>query len=180
MAQTAEQSDLSRAMNLSGSLYVRESHQLPNVETYDGYIECEIVLVRSVDPLEASHNKSVTVGLRLRIEEEYSDRSAYVDVDEAEGLLASLKFLVSDGANLLNSPLVEGITNTVRSSEVHYTTKEKMTLAAFEDRGGDLRFAIKISARADWALLVPAGVGVFESNLSRVIDAGRRADGAAS
>ena len=125
------------------------------------------MLVRIVDPLGELYDKSdVTVGLRLRIEEEYSDRSAYVDVDEAEGLLASLQLLASDGADLLTSPLVEGITDTERSSEVHYTTKEKTILAAFEDRRGNLRFAIKIRAGADWAYLVPAGVGVLESNLS--------------
>ena len=178
LAETAELSELSKAMSSSGTLYVREFHRLPNVATLGGSssIECEIVLVRIVDPREEfPEDNNVTVGLRLSIEEEYRDQAAYVDVDEAGGLLASLRLISIDGKELLASPLVDGITDTERSTEVQYTTREKTILAAFVNRGGNLRFAMKINSGADWAFLAPAGVDVLESNLARAVEVGRLA-----
>ncbi len=178
LSETAEQSDLSKAMSSSGTLFVREFHRLPDVATLgsSSSIECEIVLVRIVDTAEDyPDDDAVTVGLRFSIEEEYRDQTAYVDVDEAGGLLASLQLISIDGKELLTSPLVDGITDTERSTEVHYTTREKTTLAAFVDRGGNLRYAMKIDSGADWALLEPEGVDVLESNLARVVEVGRLA-----
>ena len=178
LAQTAEQSGLSQVLKASGTLFVRETHSLPGVATIGTSppIECEVVIVRVLAPLATlSTEETTTVGLQLSIEEEYSERSAYVDIEEAEGLLASLKIISSKGMDILTSPLIDGIEQTERSSEIHYTTKEKISLGAFNYRG-DLRFALKISSLADWALLTPHGADTLASNLSRAVEIGRMAD----
>ena len=110
-----------------------------------------------------------TIGIRLEIEEEYSERSAYVDLEEAEGLLASLRRISSEGMAILTTPMADGIDGMERSSEIHYTTKEDITLAAFEHRGV-LRYALEISSLADWAVLREEGVRTLEANLSRAIE----------
>ena len=178
LAQTAEQSDLSQVLKASGTLFVRESHSLPDVATVGGSrpIQCEVMIVRVLAPLATlSTEDTTTVGLKLSIEEEYSERSAYIDIEEAEGLLASLKIISREGMDILASPLVDGIEQTQRSSEIHYTTKEKISLGAYNYRG-DLRFALKISSLADWALLTPHGADTLAANLSRAIDIGRISD----
>ena len=179
LAQTAEESDLSQVLKASGTLFVRETHSLPNVATIGSSapIECDVVIVRVLAPLTLStlstlsKEDSTTVGLQLSIEEEYSERSAYIDMEEAEGLLASLRIISREGISILTSPLVDGIEETQRSSEIHYTTKEKISLGAFDYRG-HLRFALKISSQADWALLTPHGADTLADNLSRAVEIG--------
>ena len=181
LEQTAEESDLSQVLKASGTLFVRETHSLPNVATIGSSapIECDVVIVRVLAPLTTlstlSKEDSTTVGLQLSIEEEYSERSAYIDMEEAEGLLASLRIISREGISILTSPLVDGIEETQRSSEIHYTTKEKISLGAFNYRG-DLRFALKISSQADWALLTPHGADTLADNLSRAVEIGDIAD----
>ena len=178
LAQTAEESDLSQVLKASGTLFVRETHSLPNVATIGSSapIECDVVIVRVLAPLTTlSKEDSTTVGLQLSIKEEYSERSAYIDMEEAEGLLASLRIISREGISILTSPLVDGIEETQRSSEIHYTTKEKISLGAFNYRG-DLRFALKISSQADWALLTPHGADTLADNLSRAVEIGDIAD----
>ena len=175
LAQTVEQSALSQVLKTSGTLFVRETHSLPEIATVGSSppIECNVVIVRILAPLATlSTEDTTTVGLQLRIEEEYSERSAYVDIDEAEGLLASLKIISDEGMAILAAPLIDAIEQPERSSEIHYTTKEKISLGAFNYRG-NLRFALKISSLADWALLTPHGADTLASNLSRAVDIGR-------
>ena len=176
LAQTAEQqSDLSQVLKTSGTLFVREIHNLPAITTIGDSknIECDVVIVRILSPLSTlSKEDTTTVGLRLTIEEEYSERSAYIDVDEAEGLLASLTIMSNEGMDILTSPLVEGIEHGRRSSEIHYTTKEEVSLGAFDYRG-NLRFALKISSLADWVLLHPHGAAQLVTNLHLAINIGR-------
>ena len=175
---------MSQVLKASGTLFVRETHSLPNVATIGSSapIECDVVIVRVLAPLTTlstlstlSKEDSTTVGLQLSIEEEYSERSAYIDMEEAEGLLASLRIISREGISILTSPLVDGIEETQRSSEIHYTTKEKISLGAFNYRG-DLRFALKISSQADWALLTPHGADTLADNLSRAVEIGDIAD----
>ena len=83
--------------------------------------------------------------------------------------------ILGDAMSILNSPLVERMEQTNRSAEIHYTTKEKISLGAFDYRG-NLRFVLKISAVADWALLTPDGAETLASNLSLVADIGRIAE----
>ena len=174
LSQTAEQSDVSQVLKASGTLFIREIHSLADVETVAGAsIRCKVVIVRVLEPLAAlSKEDTTTVGLQFSLKEEYSERSAYVDIEEAEGLLASLRVILSEGMAILKSPLVDGIDQTNRSAEIHYTTKEKISLGAFDYRG-NLRFALKISSLADWALLTPNGTDTLASNLSLVADIAR-------
>ena len=170
LSQVAEQSDVSKILKASGTLYVRESYDLPGIITTAGdTVECEVVIVKVLVGKDAISPSVTTVGIRLEIEEEYSERSAYIDLEEAEGLLASLRRISSEGMAILTTPMVDEIDGMERSSEIHYTTKEDITLAAFEHRGV-LRYALKISSLADWAILREEGVRTLETNLSRAIE----------
>ena len=176
LAKTAEQSDLSQVLKASGTLFVREIHSLPVITTIGDSesIKCDVVIVRILAPLATlSKEDTTTVGLQLTIEEEYAERSAYIDLDEAEGLLASLTIMSNEGMDIVTSPLVERFGLGRRSSEIHYTTKERVSIGAFDYRG-DLRFALKISSLADWELLTPNGADRLASNLQVAIDIGGR------
>jgi hypothetical protein len=170
LSQVAEQSDVSKILQASGTLYVRESYDLSDITTTGGApVECEVVIVKVLVGKDALSPSVTTVGIRLVIEEEYSERSAYIDMEEVEGLLASLRRISSEGMSILTTPMVDGINSTERSSEIHYTTKEEITLAAFDHRGV-LRYALKISSLAEWAILTEVGVRTLDANLSRAIE----------
>ena len=171
LAQTTEQSDVSKILRASGTLYVRESYQLVDVATTGANpIEFEVVILKTLVAKDVlSPSATTTVGVRLEIEEEYSERSAYLDIEEAEGLLASLRKISSEGMAILTTPVADGIERAARSSEIHYTTKEEISMGAFVRRGV-LIFALKVSSRAEWAILAERGVRALETNLSRAIE----------
>ena len=168
-SQAIEQSDLSKILKASGTLYLRSGFDLPGIRTTSGhFIQFEVVVVKVLAGKEALRESGPTVGVAFRIEEEYADRTASIDMDEVEGLLASLRAISSEGLSILTTSIVEGLEN---DAEIHYTTKEDIRLGAFE-LDGKLRYGLQIGTRADWAILshLSDGVTVLEQNLSRAIE----------
>ena len=167
--QAVEESDLSKMLKASGTLYLRSVFDLRGIPTTSGhFIQFDVVVVKVLAGKEALRASGSTVGVVFRIEEEYSDRTASIDIDEVEGLLASLRAISSEGISILTTPIVEGLGS---NAEIHYTTKEDITLAAFES-DGKLRYGLKIGSRADWAILshLSDGITILEQNLSRAIE----------
>ncbi len=159
-----QQSGISKALRSAGSLLLRETHKLPTVETANGpEVTCTVMVLR--DLLAKGRTKDITtVGIGFSIKEEYSERSAFIDMEEASGLLASIQKLSIEGQKILDSPIVGDVLGSTRSAEIHYTTKEKVTLAAFS-YDGTLSFALKVSSLADWAILTTAGSARPKRNL---------------
>lgn len=163
-----EQSDVSKMLKTSGNLYVRESHELSRIETARGSdIECEVMIIKNLLVGGAASNE-MTAGVRLSVKEEYSERSAFLDIDEAKGLLASIKKINAEGLTIIGTPLAAESAGIERSSEIHYTTKENVSLGAFASKG-TLTFALKVSSLADWAILSANGRATLESNLEQAV-----------
>jgi hypothetical protein len=170
----SEQSTVSKMLKTSGNLFVRESHDLAKVETARGSdIECDVMIIKNLLAGGVSSDK-MTAGVRLSVKEEYSERSAFLDIDEAKGLLASLKKIGAEGLSIIGTPLAPESPGVARSSEIHYTTKEQVSLGAFA-RKGSLMFALKVSSLADWAILTDAGRATLESNLEKAIEIAKAA-----
>ena len=169
-----EESGLSRILRTSGLLAVRESHTLKDVPTVKSKITCELMVVRNLLSEElAGKEESLTIGLILKSKEEYSTRTANIDPEEIDGLIASIELIQSKGMEFLSAssvPQEYELAGTVinSSSEIHYRTKEGLILAAFENRGS-LTFGIKVSSTADWELLKSTGsnpgIEILLSNL---------------
>ena len=162
LASQAEESELSRILKSSGTLLLRESHYLPDVAVVRGNdVECRVLIVRNL--LEASGSE-VHVGFVLEVEEDYSDRSAYVDPDEIEAFIASIEYINQHGTSTLTNPMTQHSRDTGVSSEIHYTTKDGTVLAAILSYG-KLMFGLKVSSLADWTFLTDSGVATLLSNL---------------
>ena len=161
------QSDVSMILKKSGSLYLRETHYLSDIESFsDSNIECEVLIVK--DLLNSDKNNNImAVGIQLSIEEEYSERNAFINIEEGRGILASLDKIINDGLAILETPIVNN--DDKISSEIHYATKEDVRIAAFINRG-TLRFGIKITSLADWAIITEEGIKSLKSNLQKAID----------
>jgi len=163
-----EQSDVSKMLKTSGNLYVRESHELSRIETARGSdIECEVMIIKNLLTGGVASNE-LTAGVRLSVKEEYSERSAFLDIDEAKGLLASLKKINAEGLAIIGTPIAPESAGVERSSEIHYTTKENVSLGAFASKGA-LTFALKVSSLADWTILTASGRTTLESNLEQAV-----------
>ena len=164
LAAQAEESELSRILKTSGSLLLRESHYLPDVAVVHGNdIKCRVLVVRNLLEVSGS-GREVYVGFVLAIEEEYSERSAYVDPDEIEAFIASIEYIQQNGTATLTQPMAGHTRDTRVSSEIHYTTKDGTVLAAILS-GGKLLFGLRVSNLADWVFLTDAGVSSLLSNL---------------
>lgn len=164
LASQAEESELSRILKTSGTLLLRESHYLPDVAVVRGNdIECRVLVVRNLLSISGS-GREVYVGFVLEVEEEYSERSAYVDPDEIEAFIASIEYIQQNGTTALTQPMTGHTRDTGVSSEIHYTTKDGTVLAAILS-GGKLLFGLKVSSLAEWTFLSDAGVSVLLSNL---------------
>jgi len=165
LASVGEQeSEMSRILKSSGSLLLRESHYLPDVETRAANdIECRVLVVKNLLSL-GGNSVGVAVGLVLTIEEKYSEQTAYIDPDEVDGLIASIEFIERDGAAVLSAPITSNPAETGVSSEIHFTTKDGTVLAVFLS-SGQLVYGIKVTRSADWALLSEAGRRTLLANL---------------
>jgi len=169
LASAEQESEMSRILRRAGSLLLRESHYLPTIETMSGEdIEARILVAK--DLLGAVTGADVVVvGLVLSIEEEYSERTAYIDEDEIDGLIASLEYLEQYGAAVLSSPLATSTGETGVSSEIHFTTKDGMVLGVLWS-SGRLLYAVKVTSLADWAFLSDEGRSTLLSNLRSAQD----------
>ncbi|MBA7561404.1 hypothetical protein ES708_03042 [subsurface metagenome] len=159
-----QESELSKIMKGSGTLSIRESHNLKPIPTASGKdIECEIMVLQFLSAGK-SREDNVIVGLVLSRKEEYSTRTANIDPDEIDGFIASLDIIAKEGLDYITTPLIltPGILST--HSEIHYRTKDGTVLGVFESKGA-LRYALKISSVADWAILNPGGPKILLQNL---------------
>lgn len=155
---------MSRILKSSGSLLLRESHQLTNVETrIANDIECRVLVVKNLLSLEGGSDE-IAVGLVLTIEEKYSEQTGYIDPDEINGLIASIEFIEREGTAVLSAPITSHPGETGVSSEIHFTTKDGTVLAVFLS-SGQLVYGIKVTRSADWALLSEAGHRALLANL---------------
>ena len=174
LAELGEQSDISQILNASGTLYVLETHDLPDIVIYGSSrtVECEIVILRFLSGSTLSSNDRISVGLELTLKEDRFERTARLDINEAEALLASFGVMVDQGMEILESPAFDDDANDWRS-EIHYATKEQVKIAAFINNANELQFGLKVGSRADWVILPRRGMDTFADNLARTIHAGR-------
>ena len=96
LAETGEQTDITRILQASGTLYVLETHDLPSVQVYrsGNVIECEIVILRFLSGATLAADDQISVELRLTIDEDDRyERTASIDIPEAEALLASFQIM---------------------------------------------------------------------------------------
>ena len=164
LAEVEEQTSLSQILSASGTLYVLETHDLPSIPVLGrGHTECEIVILRFL-----AGDNTVTVGLEFTREEEYSERSARLEVHEAQALLTAFEMIANEGRGLLGSPTIDSTLQW--SAEIHYATKEQVKVAAFLTRTNELRYGLKIGSRADWALLTNTGVNTLTDNLTQFVE----------
>ena len=176
---SGEQTDITRILQASGTLYVLETHDLPSVAVYrsGNVIECEIVILRFLSGAALAADDQISVGLRLTIDEDDRyERTASIDIPEAEALLASFKIMSENGQSILASPSVHDEFSW--RAEIHYATKEQVKMAAFINRNKELQFALKVGSRADWAILTRAAIEKFAENLEHAITVGRILKGA--
>ena len=174
LAETGEQTDITRILQASGTLYVLETHDLPSVQVYrsGNVVECEIVILRFLSGATLAADDQISVGLRLSIDEDDRyERTASIDIPEAEALLASFQIMSENGQEILASPSVQDEFSW--GAEIQYSTKEQVKMAAFINRNGELQFAVKVGTRADWALLTRAAAERFAANLEHAINFGR-------
>ena len=164
-----DQSDVSQILNAHGTLYVLETHPLQSLSVLGPKnIKCTIVVVRVLSGSELSEHDTITVGLELVAEEDRIERKGRLDAREAQALMAYLELIMDKGRSILDRPTVD--TDDTWQAEIHYSTKEKVKLAAFIDRGGALKFGLKVGPRADWMILSSTGVRTLSDNLQRTID----------
>ena len=161
-------SAMSKIMKSSGSLLVRESHYLPALKTTLGEdIECEIMILKNL--LSSESKEDLTLGLVLKAKEKYSTKSANIDPDEIEGLLASLELIQSEGLALVTTPSITSPKETGSSIELHYRTKDGMVLGVYESKG-KMKYALKVTSTADWAYVSPKGITTLISNLKAALE----------
>ena len=172
LSDVEEQTSLSQVLNAAGTLYVLETHDLPAISIYrsSNDVECEIAIVRVLGSSELSPDDTITIGLELTFEEEYAERSARLDMHEAQALLAAFEIIEGQGKEILASPTVDS--KATWSAEIHFATKEQVKVAAFFDRARALRYGLKIGSRADWVLLTDTGVSTLIDNLTRFVQIG--------
>ena len=162
-ATTEQGSAISKIMKGAGALLVKESHELKKISTTVGKdIDCEILVLRNL--LSVGKDDNVTVGLILKVKEKYSSKTANVDPDEIDGLLASLELIEKDGLSISMTPIISPKNALSNSIEIHYRTKDNMVLGVYENKGV-LNYAIKVSSTADWAFVTQAGISTLIDNL---------------
>jgi len=150
--EAEQQSEMSRILKSSGSLLLRESHYLPDVETMSANdIECRVLIVRNLLSAD-SESSDIAVGLVLTIKEQYSEKTAYVDPDEIDGLIASMEYIDREGVSIVSKPTVASPWETRFSSEIHFTTKDGTVLGVLLS-SNKLLFALKVTSAADWVFL---------------------------
>ena len=177
LTEVSEQSDVSQKLKASGTLYVLETHNLPNIGIYGSSdkIECEIVILRFLEGSTISSNDRITVGLKITLEEDRYERTARIDINEAEALLASFGVMVDQGMKILESPSFDD--EYKWHSEIHYATKEQVKIAAFINNSNELQFGLKVGSRADWVIVPRKAMDIFAANLAKTIDVGRVVQG---
>jgi len=162
--EAEQQSEMSRILKSSGSLLLQESHYLPDVETMTANdIECRVMIARNSLSV-GSESTDIAVGLVFTIEEKYSEKTAYVDPDEIDGLIASIEYIDREGAATLSEPMITNPWETGISSEIYFTTKDGTMLGVVLS-SGQLRFALKARRTADWAFLTDVGKEILLTNL---------------
>lgn len=173
LAETGEQTEITQVLQASGTLYVLETHDLPDVAVYGSTnkIECEIVVLRFLSGSTLSADDRFSVGLKFTIEEDRYERTARIDIQEVEALLASFKIMSENGQSILASPSVDSELSW--NSEIHYSTKEQVKMAAYINRSKELLFGLKVGSRADWKLLTREGIQTLAANLDHAINVGR-------
>ncbi|MBC3765971.1 hypothetical protein [Neptunicella marina] len=155
-------SELSKILKSSGSLVARESYELPSIATVSGNdIEAEVMVVKSL--LNVS-NDNIFVGLILKAKEKYSSNSANIDPDEIDGLLSSINLIETKGLSIIDNPSSKTNKSKGVSTEIHYRTKDGLIFAAFKSNE-ILKFGIKVSSTADWALLSKDAIATLKNNL---------------
>ena len=161
-ATQSQESNLSKILKSSGSLVARESYKLSSLSTISGKdLESEIMIVRSL--LNKTGN-DIFVGLILKAREKYASKTANIDPDEVDGLLSSINLIQKKGASIIDNPSAKSQKAIDISTEIHYRTKDGLVFAAFKS-GGKLKYGIKVSSGADWALLQDKGVETLKENL---------------
>lgn len=164
----AEESGLARVSKVDGVLLQRESHKLGTISTSHGKdIECRALILKDLIGSGRAGSPAPVGGMVLKIEEKYGDKSLYIDQDEVEGLKAALLFLQEKGLAVVNESIAELGPGSRRSTEIHYTTRDGLTLGVFESKG-KLVYALKIGRSADWALLSEDGSAQLLAKLERV------------
>lgn len=171
----SEETNVSRVLKASGSLIVREGYGLPSMQTMKGNdIDAEIVVIRSL--LGTSGNPAgPQIGLRLSVKAEYSESAAFVDMEEIEGLIASIELIDKKGQAELAKRSVVLPDLDASSTQLTYTTKEGLSLTVFDSEIG-LRYALRVSSSAEWKLLRMEGSRTFKSNLAIAVQAGNQLD----
>lgn len=164
-AVSVQGSAMSRIMKSSGSLLIKESHELADVSTLSGSdIKCNILILRNL--LSISEEEDVTVGLILEIKEKYNSKTANIDLDEIDGLLASLELIEKEGMALATTPIAKPEFAYSNSIEIHFRTKDNMVLGVFENKG-KLNYAIKLTTTADWAFMPETAILTLIDNLKQ-------------
>jgi len=167
--EAEQQSEMSRILKSSGSLLLRESHYLPDIETMTANdIECRVLIVRNLLGV-GSKFADIAVGLVFTIQEKYSEKTAYVDPDEIDGLIASIEYIEREGVTTLSEPMITSPRETSFSSEIHFTTKDGTVLGVLLS-SGKLLFALKVTPTADWAFLTDTGKETLMANLRAARD----------
>lgn len=167
--EVEQQSEMSRILKSSGSLLLRESHYLPDVETMSANdIKCRVLIVRNLLSVDSESN-DVAVGLVLTIKGQYSEKISYVDPDELDGLIASIEYIDREGVSIVSKPMVSSPRETNTSSEIHFTTKDGTVLGVILS-SGKLLYALKVTSAADWVFLTEGGKETLLANLRAASD----------
>ena len=167
--EAEQQSEMSRILKSSGSLLLRESHYLPDVETMSANdIECRVLIAKNLLSVD-SKSGDIAVGLVLTIEEEYSEKTAYVDPDEIDGLIASIEYINREGVSVVSKAMITSPSETRCSSEIHFTTKDGTVLGVLLS-SSKLLFALKVTSTADWVFLTDGGKETLLANLRAARD----------
>jgi len=169
--EAQQQSEMSRILKSSGLLLLREGHYLPDVETgimTANDIECRVMIARNLLSV-GSESTDIAVGVVFTIEDKYSEKTAYVDPDEIDGLIASIEYIDREGAATLSEPMITNPWETGISSEIYFTTKDGTMLGVVLS-SGQLLFALKATRTADWVFLTNVGKETLLTNLRAARD----------
>ena len=170
LSDIENQSEVSQLLNAHGALYILETHHLPSLNVLGSApIGCKIVVLRVLSRAALSQDDKMTVGLELTVQDDRLERIGRLDAKEAQALLSYLELIRAEGRAILKEPTVSAENGW--SAEIHYSTKEKVKMAAFVNHSGSLKFAVKVGPRADWLILTKSGVDALAANLQRTIDA---------
>ena len=163
---TTGQSQMTRILQSSGSLILREYHLLPGLSDFEGksFIACRAIVARNQAVVGAPSDWTTAVALQLSTLDTQYGPSAYLDPDEVNGLLAALELVQSRGEELLQPPLASLGEGDMVSRDLTFTTKDNLSLR-WGIKRGIFFHAVRLTLTSEWAYLDEPSLKSLKANL---------------